>query len=204
MNRQLRHSTRLEIINSQLDFLSVMRSFLPELKRCGSSYRCKSPFQKEKTPSFFVNNKKHIWRCFSSGNSGNSIVSFVQKKYDMTFVQALEYVEVRFGLRSKSRDIKSMAMIIDALKQKHELKTFDFSRNRLQKIYNDIMIKMIKKIVSSCDDRCHILDEYIVYIWSEFDDVMFISFNDFRAFLVWSYRLLRHVKNTTIKSLSYI
>lgn len=47
-----------------------------ELKKNGSEYKGLTPFGKEKTPSFTVNESKKIWKCFHSGKGGKSAVDF--------------------------------------------------------------------------------------------------------------------------------
>ena len=47
-----------------------------QLKRAGREWKGLSPFNKEKTASFFVNDQKQAWFDFSSGKNG-SIFDFV-------------------------------------------------------------------------------------------------------------------------------
>ena len=42
-----------------------------KMKRAGREYAGLSPFTNEKTPSFFVNDEKQFWHCFSSGKHGD-------------------------------------------------------------------------------------------------------------------------------------
>jgi hypothetical protein len=79
-------------------FLDDLRARLPvsqvvgrrlELKRAGSEWKCLSPFNKEKTPSFTVNDHKAIWSDFSSGKSGD-IFAFEMAITGSTFLQAVE------------------------------------------------------------------------------------------------------------------
>ena len=67
------------------DFLDDLRARLPvsevvgrrvKLKKAGREWSGLSPFNQEKTPSFFVNDQKQAWFDFSSGKNGN-IFDFV-------------------------------------------------------------------------------------------------------------------------------
>ena len=46
-----------------------------KLKKSGSEWRGLSPFNQERTPSFFVNDQKAMWFDFSSGKTGGSFES---------------------------------------------------------------------------------------------------------------------------------
>jgi DNA primase len=57
-----------------------------ELRRAGCEWRGLSPFNKERTPSFFVNDQKQFWHDFSSGKGGD-IFTFVMEMDGRTFPQ---------------------------------------------------------------------------------------------------------------------
>ena len=60
-----------------------------KLRRQGREYVGLSPFTKEKTPSFYVNDDKGQFFDFSSGKTGD-IISFLQESERLTFVEAVE------------------------------------------------------------------------------------------------------------------
>src|SRR5256885_7749012 len=79
-------------------FLEELRARLPvsevvgrrvSLKKAGREWRGLSPFNKEKTPSFFVNDQKQAWFDFSSGKNG-SIFDWVMETEGVTFPEAVE------------------------------------------------------------------------------------------------------------------
>src|ERR1700704_4512565 len=59
------------------------------LKKAGREWRGLSPFNQEKTPSFFVNDQKMAWFDFSSGKNGN-IFDFVMMTEGLSFPEAVE------------------------------------------------------------------------------------------------------------------
>lgn len=61
----------LEEIRARLPVSDVALRLVGSLKRVGSEYVGLSPFNKEKTPSFTVNNRKRLWKDFSSGKGGD-------------------------------------------------------------------------------------------------------------------------------------
>ncbi|HLX18515.1 MAG TPA: DNA primase, partial [Bradyrhizobium sp.] len=56
-----------------------------------------SPFQQEKTPSFFVNDQKQAWFDFSSGKNGN-IFDFLMQTEGVSFPEAVERLAAMAGL----------------------------------------------------------------------------------------------------------
>src|ERR1700742_5373651 len=82
------------------EFLEELRARLPasevvgrrvKLKKAGREWRGLSPFQQEKTPSFFVNDQKQAWFDFSSGKNGN-IFDFLMQTEGVTFPEAVERI----------------------------------------------------------------------------------------------------------------
>ncbi len=68
-----------------------------KLKKQGNEWAGLSPFTKEKTPSFFVNDQKGFYHCFSSSKHGD-IISFLQETQRLTFVEAIEQLAEEAGL----------------------------------------------------------------------------------------------------------
>lgn len=59
-----------------------------KLKKQGNEWAGLSPFTKEKTPSFFVNDQKGFFHCFSSGKHGD-IIGFLQETQNLQFHEAV-------------------------------------------------------------------------------------------------------------------
>src|SRR6266851_7535975 len=87
-------------------FLDELRARLPvsevvgrrvKLKKAGREWKGLSPFTKEKTPSFFVNDQKMAWFDFSSGKNGN-IFDFVMLTEGLTFPEAVERLAAEAGV----------------------------------------------------------------------------------------------------------
>ncbi|MHA7871492.1 MAG: DNA primase, partial [Hyphococcus sp.] len=68
-----------------------------QLKKQGNEWAGLSPFTKEKTPSFFVNDHKGFFHCFSSGKHGD-IISFLQETQRLSFHEAVESLAQDAGL----------------------------------------------------------------------------------------------------------
>src|ERR1700727_219567 len=87
-------------------FLEELRARLPvsegvgrrvKLKKSGREWKGLSPFQQEKTPSFFVNDEKQAWFEFSSGKNGN-IFEFLMQTEGVSFREAVEGLANMAGL----------------------------------------------------------------------------------------------------------
>ena len=83
-------------LKERIDLFDLVAPYV-ELKKSGSSWVGLSPFQQEKTPSFYVHPQKGFFKCFSSGETGDAI-SFVQKVENLDFQEALEFLSQRFGI----------------------------------------------------------------------------------------------------------
>src|SRR4051794_4449797 len=87
-------------------FLDELKARLPvsdvvgrrvKLKKAGREWKGLSPFNKEKTPSFFVNDQKMAWFDFSSGKNGN-IFDFVMMTEGLSFPEAVERLATQAGM----------------------------------------------------------------------------------------------------------
>ena len=78
-----------------------------KLRRQGREYAGLSPFTKEKTPSFFVNDEKGFYHCFSSGKHGD-IFSFLQETERLSFPEAVERLAGEAGLAMPAPDARSI------------------------------------------------------------------------------------------------
>ena len=68
-----------------------------QLRKQGREWAGLSPFNKEKTPSFFVNDEKRFYHCFSSGKHGD-VFSFLMEIEGQTFREAVETVAEIAGM----------------------------------------------------------------------------------------------------------
>jgi DNA primase len=88
------------------EFLDDLKSRLPvsevvgrrvKLKKAGREWKGLSPFGKEKTPSFFVNDQKQAWFDFSSQKNGN-IFDFLMQTEGVSFPEAVERLASMAGV----------------------------------------------------------------------------------------------------------
>ena len=74
-----------------------------KLKRQGREFVGLSPFSKEKSPSFFVNDDKGFFHDFSSGKHGD-IISFLQETERLSFVEAVQRLAGEAGMQLPAED----------------------------------------------------------------------------------------------------
>lgn len=96
----------LENMRFPPQFLDELRARLPvsevvgrrvKLKKTGREFSGLSPFNKERTPSFTVNDQKGFYHDFSSGKHGD-IFAFVMETEGVTFPEAVERLAGLAGL----------------------------------------------------------------------------------------------------------
>ncbi|HYE41867.1 MAG TPA: DNA primase [Caulobacteraceae bacterium] len=92
----------LEEIKSRVRLSDVIGKTV-KLKRQGREYAGLSPFTKEKSPSFFVNDDKGFWHDFSSGKHGD-LISFLQEVERLSFPEAVERLASEAGMQMPAAD----------------------------------------------------------------------------------------------------
>jgi DNA primase len=86
----------LEEIKSRLRPSDVIGRSV-KLRKQGREYVGLSPFQKEKTPSFYVNDEKGMFFDFSSNKTGD-LITFLQETQRLTFAEAVEQLAAEAGV----------------------------------------------------------------------------------------------------------
>jgi len=79
-----------------------------KLKRQGREWVGLSPFSKEKSPSFFVNDDKGFFHDFSSGKHGD-VISFLQETERLSFPEAVERLAAEAGMQLPAEDPQAAA-----------------------------------------------------------------------------------------------
>jgi DNA primase len=77
--------------------VSVVVGRKVRLKKAGREWKGLSPFNAEKTPSFYVNDQKGFYHCFSSGKHGD-IFTFLMETEGLSFPEAVERLAGEAGV----------------------------------------------------------------------------------------------------------
>ncbi len=100
-----------DVIDRVLD-LALIEEVIGEfvqLKRSGSSYKGLSPFNNEKTPSFYVIPSKGIFKDFSSGKGG-SVITFLMEHEKMTYPEAIRWLAKRYNIEIEEEEPDAKAL----------------------------------------------------------------------------------------------
>lgn len=89
----------VDTVQQVKDKLSIVEVISPYVKltKAGKYYRGLSPFNKEKTPSFYVNPERGSYYCFSSGQGGDQF-TFIEKMEGVDFKGALKILAEKAGV----------------------------------------------------------------------------------------------------------
>src|SRR3979490_198266 len=90
-------NTFVEELRARIPVSEIARRRV-QLKKQGREWRGLSPFNKERTPSFFVNDQKGFYHDFSSGKHGD-IFTFLIETEGLTFPEAVEKIAEVAGVQ---------------------------------------------------------------------------------------------------------
>lgn len=94
----------IERIRDSVDILDIVKEYVPNVKRSGTSYKACCPFHQEKTPSFTISPDKGLYYCFGC-QTGGDIFDFVMKIENMSFNEAARKLAERAGIDWHQEDL---------------------------------------------------------------------------------------------------
>jgi DNA primase len=85
-------------IKQKIDIVDFIGSYV-QLKKAGHNFKGLCPFHNEKTPSFIVFPDQGTWHCFGACGTGGDIFTFLMRRENIDFGQALELLGQRAGVQ---------------------------------------------------------------------------------------------------------
>jgi DNA primase len=121
----------IDKIYSSIDIVDVVADYV-NLKRRGANHVGLSPFVNEKSPSFYVNPAKNIFKDFSSGVGGDAI-GFIMEMEKCNYPDALRILARKYNIEIKEEFVSDEF----ALKQKqdNDVKESLYTANEFAKNY---------------------------------------------------------------------
>ena len=86
-----------ERVRQATDFVTLVSETV-ELKSRGQDYWGCCPFHQEKSPSFKINPSTGLWHCFGACSEGGDVFSYVMKRENLDFPDAIRYLADKAGI----------------------------------------------------------------------------------------------------------
>lgn len=93
-------------VKARVDIVELISRYTP-LKRSGNTYKGLCPFHNERTPSFIVFPHSNTWRCFGACGVGGDAFSFVMRKENLDFRDALQLLANEVGINLEASEENS-------------------------------------------------------------------------------------------------
>ena len=107
-------------VKSRSDIVQVISDYV-DLDTSSRQPKALCPFHSERTPSFVVYPETGSWRCFGSCAEGGDVLSFVMKRENMSFVEALESLANRAGIKVEDRKNEPRKKPVTGLVEANEI-----------------------------------------------------------------------------------
>ncbi len=87
----------IDEIKQRIDIVEFISDYVT-LQKAGRNFKALCPFHHEKHSSFFVFPEKQTWHCFGACGTGGDVFSFIMKKEEINFSEALQLLASRAGI----------------------------------------------------------------------------------------------------------
>ncbi|MFC1899099.1 DNA primase [Chloroflexota bacterium] len=84
-------------VKQKNDIVEIISQYA-QVKKSGKTFRALCPFHSEKHPSFYIYPEQQSWHCFGACNDGGDVYSFIMKKENMDFGEALRLLAQKVGV----------------------------------------------------------------------------------------------------------
>jgi len=84
-------------VKQKIDIVDFIGAYV-QLRKAGRNFKGLCPFHNEKTPSFMVFPEQGTWHCFGACGTGGDMFTFLMKKENVDFAEALKQLAQRAGV----------------------------------------------------------------------------------------------------------
>ena len=89
--------SQVDEIKARVDIVDLIGEGVA-LRKSGRTFTARCPFHTERTPSFVVDPQRQSWRCFGACAEGGDIFSWVMRRQQIDFREALRVLAERAGV----------------------------------------------------------------------------------------------------------
>jgi DNA primase len=117
-------------IKEQLSIVEVVAPYV-KLEKAGRNFKGKSPFNSERTPSFFVSPEKNLFHDFSS-QKGGDIFTFIQEVEGLDFQGALKFLADKAGItlsQTNTKDTSERTQLYEVMELATKLYEISFRKD---------------------------------------------------------------------------
>ena len=113
----------IDAVTNTVDIVGVISEYT-KLEHRGNDFWGCCPFHGEKTPSFYINTSKQIYKCFGCGEGGD-VINFVMRIENLDFMDAVKLLASRCGIEINTNvDESTKEKIEKSLKNKRKFLHF--------------------------------------------------------------------------------
>lgn len=92
----------VEDIKQRADLVEIIGRYTT-VQKSGSSYKALCPFHNERTPSFAIFPETGRWYCFGACGDGGDVYTFLMRKENLDFREALQMLAQELGIELEDR-----------------------------------------------------------------------------------------------------
>ena len=111
----------IEEVKSRCDIVDVISDYI-KVQNSGANYKGLCPVHGEKTPSFYINSQKQIYKCFGCGEGGD-VINFVMKMENLEFMDAVKLLARRCGVEVNTNMDEQSKLKMEKIKKFQDIHT---------------------------------------------------------------------------------
>jgi len=107
-------------VKNRSDIVQVISDYV-DLDTSSRQPKALCPFHSERTPSFVIYPETGNWHCFGSCAEGGDVISFLMKRENMSFTEAVNQLAARAGIKVEERKNEPKAKPVEGLVAANEV-----------------------------------------------------------------------------------